>query len=131
MAKTVSVADLGHGRASRAIRDAQQEPVLVSRENRPAAWIVSADKLMQVAAARGVDLDVYQQALELLAVDLFGHEVLTLGQAARLAGLSLGEFIDVCGRLYVPVLWETKEGLEAEVAAAAALAEEVQPADLS
>ena len=42
MAKTVSVGELGHGGASRAIRAAQREPVLVSKENRPAAWIVSA-----------------------------------------------------------------------------------------
>jgi hypothetical protein len=62
MAKTVSVADLGHGGASRAIRAAQQEPVLVSKENRPAAWIVSVERLAQVAAARGAEsAEVYQR----------------------------------------------------------------------
>jgi PHD/YefM family antitoxin component YafN of YafNO toxin-antitoxin module len=64
MAKTVSVAQLGHGGASRAIREAQQEPVLVSKANRPAAWIFSAEKLAQVAASRGPEAgDAYQQAL--------------------------------------------------------------------
>ncbi len=53
MAKTTSVAELGHGGASRAIRASQREPVLVSKKSRPAAWIVSAGKLAQVGAARG------------------------------------------------------------------------------
>jgi len=37
MAKTIAVARLEHGGASGAIRDAREEPVLVSKENRPAA----------------------------------------------------------------------------------------------
>jgi len=128
MAKTVSVAELGHGGASRAIRDAQDEPVLVSKENRPAAWIVSAEKLAQVAAARGVDASVYEQALEFIAVDLYREGTVTLGQAARLAGLQLGDFIDLCGRLQVPILWEPKAGIAAEVDALAATLED-QTAD--
>jgi hypothetical protein len=115
MAKTISVADLGHGGASRAIREAQQEPVLVSKENRPAAWIVSAERLAQVAAARSAEPDVYQRALELIAVDLYRTETLTLGQAAKLAGMALGDFIDLCGRLDVPVLWESQRSIGAEV----------------
>lgn len=123
MAKTVSVAELGHGGASRAIRAAQEEPVLVSKENRPAAWIVSAERLAEIAAARGADLDVYKQALELIAVELYRDEVLTLGQAAKLAGLPLGDFIDLCGKLGVPVLWVPKGGLAAEVDAVDSLLE--------
>jgi hypothetical protein len=42
-------------------------------------------------------------------------EVLTLGQAARLAGLPLGDFIDLCGKLHVPMLWAPKGGIAAEV----------------
>jgi hypothetical protein len=113
--KTFSVAQLGHGGASRAIREAQDEPVLVSKENRPAAWIVSAERLAQVARARGSDGDVYQQALSLMAVELYRANQLTLGQAAKLAGMPLGEFIDLCGQLRVPVLWEPPAGLDAEV----------------
>jgi hypothetical protein len=129
MSKTVSVAELGHGGASRAIRAAQQEPVLVSKENRPAAWIVSAERLAQVAAARGVAPDVYQHALELIAVDLYRDEVLTLGQAAKLAGLALGDFIDLCGHLQVPVLWEPGAGLTAEIDGAAAMLADRQSGD--
>ncbi len=115
MGKTFSVAELGHGGASRAIREAQDEPVLVSKENRPAAWIVSADKLTQVAAARGADIDVYQRALELIAVELYRSATLTLGQGAKLAGLPLGDFIDLCGRLHAPVLWAPAKGVRADV----------------
>lgn len=124
MAKTFSVAELGHGAASRAIREAQQEPVLVSKENRPTAWIVSAEKLAQVAAARGKEAgDTYQRALVLIAVELYRQAILTLGQGAKLAGMSLSDFIDLCDSLSVPILWEPERGLDAEVEAAAAMAD--------
>ena len=116
MTKTFSVAQLGHGAASRAIREAQQEPVLVSKENRPVAWILSAEKLAQVAAARGEEAAAaYQRALELIAVELYRQAVLTLGQGAKLAGMSLSDFIDLCGSLNVPILWEPEGGIGAEV----------------
>jgi predicted HTH domain antitoxin len=115
MTKTVSVAELGHGGASQAIRQAQDEPVLVSKGNRPAAWIVSAEKLARVAAARGGEPEIYHRALELLAIDLYEREILTLGQAAKLAGMDLGDFIDLCGRLHVPILWEPDEGIASDV----------------
>jgi predicted HTH domain antitoxin len=120
VAKTISVAQLGHGGVSRAIREAEDGAVLVSKENRPAAWIVSAARLARVAAARGVELDVYERALELLAVDLYRQEVVTLGQAARLAGMALGDFIDLCRQLRVPVLWEPPGEIGSEVDALAA-----------
>ena len=121
MVKTVSVAELGHGQASRAVRESEHEPVLVSRENRPAAWMVSSSALAEIAAARGVEPDVYQRALELIALDLYRREVLTLGRAARLAGMDLGDFIDLAGRLRIPILWEPEGGLRQEVDAIAKL----------
>ena len=128
MTKTVSVTELGHGRASRAIRDAQQEPVLVSKENRPAAWIVSAERLAQVAAARGGEAaDTDQRVLDLIAVELYREALVTLGQGAKLAGMSLADFIDLCTQLHVPILWETADGLAADVQAAVAIADGSQP----
>ena len=116
MAKTISVAELGHGGASRAIRAAQEGPVLVSKESRPAAWIVSAEKLARVVAARGAEpAEAYQRVLELIAVELYGAGSLTMGQAAKLSGLALGDFIDLCARLRVPVLWEPPGGISADV----------------
>ncbi|HVC32854.1 MAG TPA: UPF0175 family protein, partial [Chloroflexota bacterium] len=126
MAKTVSVAELGHGGASRAIRQAEQEPVLVSKANHPTAWIVSAERLAQISAARGVESDIYQRAMELLAIDLYRDEVLTLGQAAKLSGMSLSDFIDLCGRLRVPILWESAESMESDVDAWSVLLERPQ-----
>ncbi|MHB0874986.1 MAG: UPF0175 family protein [Anaerolineae bacterium] len=129
MAKTVSVAELAHGGASRAVREAQQEPVLVSRRDRPSAWIISAEKLAEVAAARGSESsDLYQRAIEAIAVESYRAGSLTLGQAAKLAGLALSDFIDLCGRLRVPVLWESEAGLEAEQQAAQAAARDARPA---
>lgn len=129
MAKTFSVADLGHGGASRALRAAQDEPVLVSRQNRPAAWIVSAEKLAQVAAAMGPEqADAYARTLQLLAVELYRDAILTLGQAAQLAGLTLGDFIDLCGRLDVPVLWEPPHGIDADADALAMIPVDRRPA---
>jgi predicted HTH domain antitoxin len=123
MPKTISVADLGHGQASRAVRAAQEEPVLVSKENRPAAWLLSAENLARVVAARGdATADAYQRALELIAVELYRDATLTLGQGAKLAGMALGDFIDLCARLDVPILWESEAGLDADVRAAATMA---------
>jgi hypothetical protein len=130
VAKTVSVAELGHGQASRAIREAQQEPVLVSKENRPAAWIMSAEKLAEVAAAHGPGAaDTYQLALELFTVELYRDATLTLGQGAKLAGLALGDFIDLCARLGVPILWDSDSGLDRDVEAAAAMSGEREATD--
>ena len=118
MAKTFSVADLTHGGVSRALRAAQEAPVLISKDNRPAAWIFSAQRLAQLAAARGEEAAAgYERALELLAVELYRTQELTLGQAAKLAGLHLSDFIDLCSSMQVPVLWEPLGGLEAEVEA--------------
>lgn len=121
MPTTVSVAQLGHGGASRAVRAALEEPVLVSKENRPAAWLVSAEQLARVAAATSDGGDAYRHALSLVATELYREGTLTLGQAARVAGLLLGDFIDLCGRLRIPVLWEPDGGLEADVEALEAL----------
>ncbi len=128
MAKTVSVAQLSHGEASRVIRDAQHEPVLVSKRDFPAAWILSAERLAEVAAARGIESSrVYESALDLIALESYREGSLTLGQAAKLTGLSLSDFIDLCGRLQVPVLWESAGGLESDERAASAAAESIRP----
>jgi hypothetical protein len=57
-------------------------------------------------------MDSSRPASEPLVVQLYRDEVLTLGQAAKLAGLPLGDFIDLCGTLRVPVLWPPPEGIE-------------------
>ncbi len=58
---------------------------------------------------------MYQRTLQLVAIDLYQNQVLTLGRSATLAGMPLGDFIDLCAGLGVPVMWAPSEGLAAEV----------------
>jgi hypothetical protein len=48
-------------------------------------------------------------------VELYRDATLTLGQGAKLAGMLLGDFIDLCGSLRIPVLWEPDGDVGAEV----------------
>ncbi|HVC30389.1 MAG TPA: UPF0175 family protein [Steroidobacteraceae bacterium] len=119
--KTITVADLAQDGAGHALRDAEHEPVLVKRDSEPTAWIISAERLSQAGTGTGDAAELYRSAMGLLAVDLYQQQTLTLGQAAKLAGMSLGDFIDLCGHLRVPVLWEPEGGIQAEVDALDAL----------
>jgi len=53
-----------------------------------------------------------------LAVYLFESEQCTLGQSAKLARLSIGEFIDLLGAVGIPVLRYSPDELEDELKAA-------------
>lgn len=50
-----------------------------------------------------------------IAINLFNQSVLTLSQAAHVAGMSNGAFIDACDRLGVPVLRETDRSLADQI----------------
>lgn len=52
-----------------------------------------------------------------LAVKLFDDDVLSIGKAAKLAGMPQGEFIDHLGALKIPVVRYSKEELQRELAA--------------
>jgi hypothetical protein len=114
--KTVSVGELSHKGVSRVVSAAEQEPVLISKNNEPAVWMLSARQLARLAGGHEGGQAVYANALRLLAVTMFDEGILSLGQAAHLAGLPLGEFIELCGRLGVATLREPGEGVEAELA---------------
>lgn len=107
--------ELSHEGASKVIRTAETEPVLVSKNNEPAVWMVSAEALARVAEHRTGDQEIYRSALQVVAVDLFDRGMLSMGRAARLAGVPLGDFIDLCDRLHVPILREPDAGLVEEV----------------
>lgn len=83
--KTVTVRELSHEGASKVIRAAQSEPVLVSKNNQPAVWMISADAVARVAEQQPDDQGMYRSTLQVVAVDLFDHGVLSMGRAARLA----------------------------------------------
>ena len=50
-----------------------------------------------------------------LAIKLFDEERISLGRAAKLAGLSVSEMIDTLGRHGIPVIRTTEEELEREL----------------
>jgi predicted HTH domain antitoxin len=112
--KTVSIKELAQGGVSRVVREAENEPVLISRNNEPAAWVLSFNELSRTAAQTGT-ADVYRNALSLLAVKLFDDGTLSMGRAAELSGMSLADFIDLCASLHVPILREPQGGVAAEV----------------
>ena len=51
-----------------------------------------------------------------LAVRLFDDEVISLGKAAKLAGMPQAEFIDLLGALKIPVVRYDKDELQQELA---------------
>ena len=51
-----------------------------------------------------------------VAVRLYENEVISLGKAAGIAGLSLSEFIDRLGALNIPVIRYPAEDLKREIA---------------
>lgn len=104
--KTLSTREVNEN-VSRALQEAQHQPLLVRRADRPSVWMVSADDVARVAGEIATGRDLYHHVLELVAVNLFDQGVITMGQAARLLGTSLDHFIDLCDRLEVPVLRET------------------------
>lgn len=72
--------------------------------------------------------DVYQtlQARQLLAMRLYRGRALSLGQAARLAGSSRWDFIELLSENDIPVVDYTDDELEAEFAAVARLKKDLE-----
>jgi predicted HTH domain antitoxin len=88
------------------------EPALVMRGDQPL--------FMAVPLAKG--LDALEVRLE-LAVTLFDQEQVSLGIAARIAGLSISGMIDELGRRKIPVVRYTPEELARELEYARTLAD--------
>lgn len=78
---------------------------LVTKHGRPVFVALPFDQKM-----------LEQGILVSLAVKLFGEDVLTQGQAAKLAGLSLSEFFSACAARQVPVIRYGIEDIERELA---------------
>jgi len=70
---------------SLALRQAEQEPVLVLKGDEPNALIIHLDKS---------DLGGEQLFRPAIAASLYKDKTLSLGASARLSGLSLVQFID-------------------------------------
>lgn len=88
------------------IEDAQNGKLsVVTKDGRPIFMAVPYDD------QSGVD-DVYAA----MAVRLYQNEVISLGRAAKMAGVSIGEFIDRLGAMKIPVIRYSAEDLERELA---------------
>lgn len=126
--KTVPVRELSQNGASKVIAAAESEPVLVTKNNEPSVWMVSARDIALASGQRTGDDSVYPAALAVVAVDLYRRGLLSVGRAARLAGIPLAEFILLSGKVHVPVLREPPGGLEAELAGLEAALQGNRPA---
>ena len=80
---------------SRALRLARDGPVLVLKGNEPDALLVHLDKSLTATEA-GVR--------PALAASLYGGGGVSLGKAARISGLSLGEFVEHLGSLGIEIV---------------------------
>ena len=67
-----------------------------------------------MAVPMGASLDGQRFRLE-LAVSLFDRELVSIGVASRIAGLSVGEMIDELGRRRIPVVRYSGEEFAEEV----------------
>lgn len=92
--KAVNVRQLKNN-PSAALREARERPVVILNRDQPEALLVHLDD-ETLLAEPGVR--------RALATALFREESLSLGQAARLAGISIAEFIQHVSRLGIPVV---------------------------
>lgn len=103
---TFTVRDL-RGRTGELIRDAEAGKLsLVTKHGQPVFLAVPFDETLLREGVRVA-----------LSVKLFDDEAVSLGKAAKLAGMTQSEFIDHLGALKIPVVRYGKEELEQELAA--------------
>ncbi len=91
--------------------------LLLDESHRSSATLVTANgraTLMSVPLENGVPV---QAALLDLAATLFDQELISLGKAARIAGLSYSEMIDELGRRNIATIRLAPGELERELAA--------------
>lgn len=106
MVDTFTIRDLRE-RTGDLIRDAEQGRLsVITKHGRPVFVAVPFDEVL-----------VKEGVMVALAVKLFDDDVVSLGKAAKLAGMPLGEFIDHLGALKIPVVRYGKEELQRELAA--------------
>ena len=103
---TFTIRDLRE-RTGDLVRDAEAGKLsLVTKHGQPVFLAVPFDETLVKA---GVRID--------LAIKLFDENVLTSGQAAKLAGLPLAEFLKTCSEQGVPVVRYEPNGIEEELKA--------------
>lgn len=94
-------------RTGELIRDAEEGKLsIVTKHGQPVFVAVPFDETLLKEGVRVA-----------LAVKLFDDEVISLGKAAKLAGVSQGEFVDHLGALKIPVVRYGKDELQRELTA--------------
>lgn len=95
---------------SRALRLAKEGPVLILKGNEPDAVLVHLAKSLK---------DTESGVRPALAASLYRDGCVSLGKAAKISGLSLGEFIDHLGSLGMDVVGadETTDGESRDLSA--------------
>lgn len=102
--QTFTIRDL-RDRTGELVRDAEAGKLsLVTKHGQPVFVAVPFDETLLKS---GVNVA--------LAVKLFDEETISLGKAARLAGMSLSEFIDLLGSMQIPVVRYEPGELEKEL----------------
>jgi predicted HTH domain antitoxin len=81
------------------------EVAVVTKDGRPLFLAVPVD-----------DRLAKEDVLVAVAVRLYEREIVSIGRAARIAGLSLGEFVDRLAALKIPVARYSSEELAREIA---------------
>jgi antitoxin (DNA-binding transcriptional repressor) of toxin-antitoxin stability system len=105
--KAVNIRQLKNN-PSAALREARERPVVIVNRDQPEALLVHLDD-QALLAEPGVR--------RALATALYREESLSLGQAARCAGLSLSEFIQHVSRLGIPVVRGTAASIHQDTQA--------------
>lgn len=104
--QTFTIRDL-RDRTGELVRDAEAGKLsVVTKHGQPVFVAVPFD---EVLLREGVNVA--------LAVKLFDEEAITLGQAAKLAGMTLVAFTEECSAREVPVVRHSPEDLQRELAA--------------
>ena len=103
--KAVNVRQL-KSNPSKALRMARDEPVVVMNRDQPEALLVHLDD-ESLLSEPGVRVA--------LATALYRSESLSLGRAARVAGVALADFMQHLSRLGIPVVPGTRASLRDDV----------------
>lgn len=103
--KAVNVRQLKNN-PSEALRMAREQPVVVMNRDQPEALLVHLDDevLLKEPGVRAA-----------LATALYRSESLSLGRAARLAGMGLAEFMQHVSRLGIPVVRGSAQSVREDV----------------
>jgi predicted HTH domain antitoxin len=92
----------------------QPQRVLDDAQRGEASIVMNGSVAVLLAVPLGEGLDAPEVRIE-LAVRLFDRDQISLGTAARIAGLSYSEMIDEMGRRQVPVVRYSQEELATEL----------------